>query len=103
MAGSSTTTRVPLPGSLSTRSVPRYDSTIRFDSYSPIPNPPGALDWEPHASRLAADGTVGFTVGTFVFRDRAGSDVAHGSYVTIWQREAGGAWRVRFDTGRPRG
>jgi len=63
----------------------------------------GTLTWEPRTSRVTADDRLGFTVGSFVFHDPQGAAVARGSYITLWQRQADGAWRVVFDTGRPRG
>ena len=61
----------------------------------------GTLVWEPRASRLGPDGTLGFTVGTSTWKGNDGAE-ARFSYVTIWQRQRDGVWRVWFDTGRPR-
>lgn len=65
----------------------------------------GTLSWEPVASRVTdgGDGGLGFTVGRFVFFGAGGEPAGSGSYVTVWQRQPDGAWRVVFDAGRPRG
>ena len=59
----------------------------------------GVLRWAPVASGVRGD--VGFTLGTFSFAPAAGGKGGHGSYCTIWRRQADGAWKVVFDTGRP--
>nr|HEX4314727.1 hypothetical protein [Kofleriaceae bacterium] len=58
----------------------------------------GALAWEPVAS--ATNGGIGYTAGTWTFTAN-GAIVARGSYVTIWERQRDGSWKVAFDTGRP--
>lgn len=62
------------------------------------------LDWSPIASGLSPAGDLGFTVGRFhAWRDAPGgsADDARGAYITIWQRDPEGRWRVLFDTGDP--
>jgi len=54
----------------------------------------GSLRWKPTTSGVR--GGYGFTLGTWIF----GEGKAHGSYVTIWQRQPDNAWKVLYDTGR---
>lgn len=63
-----------------------------------LDDPAKELRWEPVASGLAPAGDLGFTVGEahIVDGDRT---TWYGAYVTIWQRQADGTWRVLFDTG----
>jgi len=53
----------------------------------------GALHWTPIASGMR--GEVGYTLGTWTLAQ------AHGSYATIWRKQADGSWKVVFDIGRP--
>ncbi|MEZ4398725.1 MAG: nuclear transport factor 2 family protein [Kofleriaceae bacterium] len=57
------------------------------------------LTWEPVVSRVRGD--VGFTVGTFQVRDRAGQVQGDGSYVSVWKKDPVRGWRLWFDGGRP--
>lgn len=64
----------------------------------------GSLTWDPERGELAASGDLGFTVGRFESRppEAAGADVAStGQYVTIWRKDASGAWKVLLDIGAP--
>jgi ketosteroid isomerase-like protein len=54
------------------------------------------IAWAPIAS--AARGDIGYTVGKATFTGPEKS--WHSTYVTIWKRQADGAWKVLFDTGR---
>jgi Domain of unknown function (DUF4440) len=53
----------------------------------------GALQWTPVSS--GAKGDYGYTLGTYT------SGTGHGSYCTIWKKQAEGGWKVVFDVGRP--
>ena len=61
------------------------------------------LVWEPTEARAAESSDLGYTVGRWksVGTDGAGGDatLAEGNYVTIWRRDANGAWRVALDIG----
>lgn len=59
----------------------------------------GTLAWAPVASGVRDD--VGFTVGTATFTGKTPADSWRSSYITIWAKQPDGAWKVRFDTGRP--
>ncbi|HEX5340675.1 MAG TPA: hypothetical protein VFX47_07315 [Gammaproteobacteria bacterium] len=63
---------------------------------------PSTLSWYPVMARIAAAGDFGFTTGPWQvsFTTRDGKPAtAHGDYVTIWHRNADGAWRWLLDAG----
>ena len=73
--------------------------------WSEILTTPGvSLRWKPVKAELARSGELGYTYGTFVLR-RSEPDgkvvTRYGKYVTIWRKEAGGAWKVVVDLGTP--
>lgn len=61
------------------------------------------LSWRPTDAVVASSADLGYTVGTF---ELAGKDadgtpaLGTGEYVTIWKKQADGAWRVLFDAAR---
>lgn len=60
------------------------------------------LRWVADTAVVAASGDVGYTLGhwEFVLRTAAGDSVAgRGNYVTIWQRQSDGTWKVAADIG----
>jgi len=61
--------------------------------------PPGApaLTWAPRVAEVASSGDLGFTVGYWAVATTP--DPRRGKYVTVWQRQADGAWRYVLDTG----
>jgi ketosteroid isomerase-like protein len=63
-----------------------------------------SLTWDPVLAEVSKSGDLGYTVGQYESR-RLGPDgepiVVAGSYVTIWRREADGAWKVALDIGNP--
>jgi ketosteroid isomerase-like protein len=63
-----------------------------------LDDPAKKLLWEPVASGLAPTGDVGFTVGEATITVD-GAIKSYTAYVTIWQKQPDGTWRVRFDTG----
>jgi ketosteroid isomerase-like protein len=58
----------------------------------------GRLAWAPIASGQA--GALGYTVGKATYTGATPAAGWRTSYVTIWRRQADGAWKVLFDTGR---
>lgn len=62
------------------------------------------LDWQPQAVEAAADGTLAYAVGWYrtSLRSRPDSVVERGTYVTVWERQPDGTWRVRADIGSSR-
>ena len=60
------------------------------------------LTWKPTKGEILGRGDLGYTVGTWELRAAAGGGqaaVTRGNYLTVWRKQADGAWRVSFDTG----
>lgn len=76
-----------------------------MESFRPlIGDPKVRLTWKPLHADVAASGELGWTYGTYEFRavDAAGREITrHGKYVTIWRRQADGAWKAVLDGGSP--
>ena len=64
--------------------------------------PPGArlarLEWAPRTGDVAASGELGWLTGDFRMIPPTG-EPRHGCYVSVWEKQAGGEWRVRLDVG----
>lgn len=63
-----------------------------------------SLTWEPIRADVAASGDLGYTVGHYRYTapGPGGGPVSQGGlYVTIWKRDATGAWEVVMDLGNP--
>jgi ketosteroid isomerase-like protein len=65
------------------------------------PAPPIVLSWRPAYAEVARSGDLGFTTGPYELRsqDPKDTDVGYGTFVTVWKRQAEGAWRVALDLG----
>jgi ketosteroid isomerase-like protein len=61
------------------------------------------LTWEPDLASASAAGDMGWTSGRYESRGSTGSGATMqaGRYLTIWRRQADGAWKVALDTGVP--
>ena len=59
------------------------------------------LTWSPEYAEVSASGDIGYTTGPYVVRDRtkAKEAAAHGHYVSVWERQAAGEWKVSLDAG----
>jgi ketosteroid isomerase-like protein len=60
------------------------------------------LAWEPTRAEVLVGGDVGVTIGSWVRRSRAADgkpSEARGQYVTTWQKQKDGAWKVVYDIG----
>lgn len=60
------------------------------------------LSWAADTAVVAASGELGYTLGHWelVLKTAAGDSVAgRGNYVTIWQRQSDGTWKVAADIG----
>jgi len=61
------------------------------------------LRWVPAEAEVSADGTLGFTDGTWTYDgapDAQGKrEHATGHYLTTWKKDASGAWKVAADMG----
>ena len=65
------------------------------------PNGP-TLTWEPTSAQVLVGGDVGITIGSWIRRTRAAdgrTSEARGQYVTTWQKQKNGAWKVVYDIG----
>jgi ketosteroid isomerase-like protein len=66
---------------------------------------PGAhLSWEPNKGGFVGDSDIGYTIGRFEFRatDKQGKTTSFkGSYMTTWQLQKDGTWKVIGDVGAP--
>jgi len=62
------------------------------------------LTWEPTRGEVQPSGRVGFTSGRFTMRGktRDGKTMErHGSYLTVWEKQKDGSWKVIADGGSP--
>ena len=59
------------------------------------------LEWEPTRAVARAGSDLGYTVGRYRVAPRANPDslVGAGTYVTIWERQGDGTWKVSLDIG----
>ncbi len=68
---------------------------------------PSVLTWAPEIAEVASSGELGYTSGPYSVRPkRDAAPASFGHYVSVWQREPDGAWKVLLDIGvrhdRPR-
>lgn len=63
------------------------------------------LVWEPLRAEISEDDDLGYTIGNYrVIRVGVAEDeppLSHGMYLTVWRRQADGAWKVAADIGAP--
>jgi uncharacterized protein (TIGR02246 family) len=60
------------------------------------------LTWIPTHGEILGAGDLGYTVGTSEYRTVAASGQAtirRGQYLTVWRKQADGAWLIVYDTG----
>jgi len=65
------------------------------------PNGP-TLTWEPTSAQVLVGGDVGVTIGSWIRRTKAAdgkTSEARGQYVTTWQKQKDGVWKVVYDIG----
>jgi uncharacterized protein (TIGR02246 family) len=58
------------------------------------------ISWQPAKAQVAKSGELGYTSGTYqmAFNDPAGKPVSDkGKYVTVWQKQSDGRWKVVLD------
>ncbi len=71
----------------------------------PIFASPGfSLRWKPTRAQILISGDLGFTTGRYERRakdDQGKEAVEHGTYVTVWRKQADGSWKIILDTGSP--
>jgi ketosteroid isomerase-like protein len=60
------------------------------------------FQWSPSHSELFPSGNMGYTTGryTMTFTDAKGNKVSRtGNYLTVWQKQKDGSWKVLSDFG----
>lgn len=58
--------------------------------------------WWPDTAVVAASGDLGYTLGSYAITGtgaQAGDTVARGHYVTVWQKQQDGSWKIAVDIG----
>jgi ketosteroid isomerase-like protein len=71
-------------------------------AYEAVPDDsPVLLTWEPAYAEIALDGDLGYTTGPYQVRDKSkpGDSARFGHYVSLWQKQPGGLWKVVLDVG----
>ena len=72
--------------------------------YAPTPGDPGHLVWYPEAMGLASFGDLAWSFGPWTYAPAKGQPVvAQGHFLSLWQRQTTGGWRVVADIGVPHG
>lgn len=61
------------------------------------------LEWRPTRAAARAGSDLGYTVGRYRATPKENPDsvIDTGTYVTIWERQADGSWKVALDVGSP--
>ena len=60
------------------------------------------LTWIPTHGEILGAGDLGYTVGTSAYRTVAAggqATIRRGQYLTVWRKQADGAWLIVYDTG----
>jgi ketosteroid isomerase-like protein len=68
-----------------------------IESYSGRNDSNMVLTWKPAKALIAQSGELGYTYGLWTIV--ALNDTAHGTYLTIWKKNATGEWKFIADTG----
>ena len=55
--------------------------------------------WQPKGGTVAASGELGYTYGVYTITPKNKDAVMYGTYVNIWKKEPGGAWKLALDSG----
>ena len=55
------------------------------------------LTWKPANAVIAESGDLGYTYGFWTFS--ASNETSHGTYLTVWKKNATGQWKYIADTG----
>jgi ketosteroid isomerase-like protein len=69
----------------------------------PAPRGLSLLAWEPRWAEVSRSGDFGWTTGPFEFRPKGAADTVagRGTFLTVWQRQSDGRWKVLMDGGAP--
>jgi ketosteroid isomerase-like protein len=82
--------------------VPKGHDEIRAHMVKAFPDTAQILAWRPVSAELSADGSMGYTIGTWDFHRRgkdSAASAATGHYLTVWRRQADNSWKVLADIG----
>lgn len=71
--------------------------------YESQPDNGARLRWAPDLAMLSGDGDFGWATGPWMLWQKSTSERAGatGHYLTVWRKQADGAWRVLLDGGTP--
>jgi len=61
----------------------------------------GLLAWRPARAAISSDGGLGWSTGPWIWQrdSTAAQPEAHGTYLSVWRRQADGSWKVALDCG----
>jgi ketosteroid isomerase-like protein len=62
------------------------------------------LTWEPKRAQMFKSGKFGYTSGRWVYNavtEKNEKITRQGDYLTVWQKQADGSWKVVYDGGTP--
>jgi ketosteroid isomerase-like protein len=77
---------------------------IRAYFQTAFADPAYSLSWQPTRGEMFRSGNMGYTTGRFEQRrkdDKGNNVVNHGNYLTVWQKQPDGSWKVKADGGSP--
>jgi len=77
---------------------------VRSTLKSDWDDPTYSLTWEPKRAELFKSGKMGNTSGRWTYhgKNEKGEKVTlQGDYLTVWQKQADGSWKVIYDGGTP--
>ena len=68
---------------------------------APRSEPAIILDWKSQRTILSASGDLGFSTGPSIIRDKSdpSAPASHGQFLSVWQKQKGGEWKVFVDHG----
>ena len=74
---------------------------VSNDFLKPRPAPAIVLDWRPQYVEVAPSGEMGLSTGPSKISSKAdpAAPPAYGQFVSVWRRDATGAWKVAVDLG----
>jgi ketosteroid isomerase-like protein len=67
-------------------------------------DPEFQLQWQPTHAEMFPSGDMGYTTGRYELHGKTAKGervVRHGSYLTVWKKQADGSWKVVADGGAP--
>jgi len=58
------------------------------------------MEWEPQEGQISASGDLGWTWGRYTYYPKGEkSPAGHGKYISVWNKEKDGNWKVKIDIG----